>query len=85
MEQFATRQEFEELRGRITLLEGGNNEVLATKDDLKNLHIEELIEANGESEYVSKETFNKLVQYLAKWIGAGNLSMRDLPDKLNDV
>ena len=54
MEQFATRQEFEELRGRITLLEGGNNEVLATKDDLKNLHIEELIEANGEIEYVSK-------------------------------
>ena len=91
MSEYVSRQEYEELRGRITLLEGGNNDVLATKDDLKNLNLDEfkdsltqLIDANNESEYVSKTTFNKLINYLTTWIRAGNLSMRDLPEKLNE-
>lgn len=89
MNDSVTRQEYEELRGRVTLLEGGCTETLATKDDLKNLNLDkfkdsltQLIDSSGADTYVSKELFNKLVSYLVSWVGAGNLNMRDLPTKL---
>ena len=81
-----TRQEFEELRGRVTSIEGGCNSILATKDDLKGLDVLALLKdelSQSDDKYVSKETFNKLISYLSKWILAGNLNMRDLPTILN--
>lgn len=82
MSEYVSRQEFEELRGRITLLEGGNSDILATKDDLKH-SLTQLIDSSNDSQYVSKAEFNKLIDYLCNWIEAGNLSMNDLPEKLN--
>ena len=81
MEEYIRRQEFDELRGRVTLIEGGCTDVLATKDDLKGLDV---LSLKTDDEYVSKETFNKLIDYLSKWIRAGNLSMRDLPTIINN-